>query len=50
MGYMSAVWLSISLIAVMSMPGWGRAQLQDRFALTAGEVAQALSESGMQTT
>jgi hypothetical protein len=50
MGYMSAVWLSISLIAVMSLPGWGQAQLQDRFALTAGEVARALSESGMQTT
>ena len=47
---MSTGWLWISLIVVLSMPGWGQPQLQDRFALTAGEVARALSESGMQTT
>jgi hypothetical protein len=32
------------------MPGLGQSQLQDRFALTAAQVARALSESGMQTT
>jgi hypothetical protein len=47
---MRASWLSISLIAAMSMPGLGQSQLQDRFALTAAQVARALSESGLQTT
>lgn len=47
---MTASWLSISLMAVMSMPGWGQPRLQDRFALSAGEVARALSESGIPTT
>jgi hypothetical protein len=47
---MRARCLSISLMAAMSMPGWGQSQLQDRFALTAGQVARALSESGIQTT
>jgi hypothetical protein len=46
---MRATWLSISLMTAMTMPGLGQSQLQDRFALTAGEVARALSESGMQT-
>jgi hypothetical protein len=32
------------------MPGWGQSQLQDRFALTPGQVARALSGAGMQTT
>ena len=32
------------------MPGWGQSQLQDRFALTAGQVARALSAGGIQTT
>jgi hypothetical protein len=47
---MNASWLSISLMTAMSLPGLGQSQLQDRFALTAGQVARALSESGMQTT
>jgi len=47
---MRARWLSVVLMAAMSMPGWGQYQLQDRFALTAGQVARALSGSGMQTT
>jgi hypothetical protein len=34
----------------MSTPGWGQSQLQDRFALTAGQVALALSAGGIQTT
>ena len=46
---MTARWLSISLMAAMSMPGWGQSQLQDRFALTAGQVARALSDGGMPT-
>jgi hypothetical protein len=47
---MRASWFSISLMAAISMPGLGQSQLQDRFALTAGQVARALSESGIQTT
>jgi hypothetical protein len=47
---MTARWLSISLTLAMSMPGWGQSQLQDRFALTAGQVALALSAGGIQTT
>jgi hypothetical protein len=34
----------------MGTAGWGQSQLQGRFALTAGQVARALSESGIQTT
>jgi hypothetical protein len=45
---MTARWLSISLMAVMSMPG--QSQLQDRFALTAGQVARALSNGGIPAT
>jgi hypothetical protein len=47
---MRASWLSISWMVAMSMIGLGQSQLQDRFALTAGQVARALSESGIQTT
>ncbi len=47
---MTARWLSISLMAAMSVPGWGQSQLQERFALTAGQVARALSNGGMPTT
>ncbi len=42
-------WVSISLMAAISLPGWGQSQSQDRFALTAGQVARALSSSGIQT-
>ena len=47
---MSARWLSVSLIAAMSMPGWAQSQLQDRFALTPGQVARALSAGGIPAT
>jgi hypothetical protein len=50
---MRARWLSISLMAVISMAGLGQSKLQshlqDRFVLTAGEVARALSAGGIQT-
>jgi hypothetical protein len=42
-------WLSISLMAVMSMTGRAQSQLQDRFALTPWQVAQALSDRGIPT-
>ena len=47
---MRSRWLLISLMAAMSMPGWGQSQLQDRFALTVEQVARALSDGGMPTT
>jgi hypothetical protein len=46
---MSARWLAVSLMAAMSLPGWGQSQLQERFALTAGQVARALSAGGIPT-
>jgi hypothetical protein len=47
---MRATWLSLLWMAATSMPGWGQSQLQERFALTAGQVAQALSDHGVPTT
>jgi len=47
---MRATWLSLLLMAATGMPGWGQSQLQERFALTAGQVAQALSGRGIPTT
>jgi hypothetical protein len=37
-------------MAAAGMPGWGQSHLQERFALTAGQVAQTLSDRGMPTT
>jgi len=45
---MRARCLSVLLVAAMGMAVWG--QSQDRFALTAGQVARALCAGGMQTT
>jgi hypothetical protein len=47
---MRARWLSVLLVAAVGMAGWGQSRLQDRFALTAGQVARALCAGGMQTT
>lgn len=47
---MKARGLLILLVAAVSTPGWGQSQLQDRYALTAGQVARALRDGGMQTT
>lgn len=47
---MRARWLSLLLMAATGMPGWGQSLLQERFALTAGQVAQALSSRGIPTT
>jgi hypothetical protein len=46
---MTARWLSVSLMAAMSMPAWGQYQQQHRFPLTAAQVARALSAGGIQT-
>ena len=47
---MRARWLLLLLMAATGLPGWGQSQLQERFALTAGQVAQALSGRGIPTT
>jgi hypothetical protein len=47
---MRATWVSLLLMAATGMPGWGQSQLPERFALTAGQVAQALSDRGIPTT
>ena len=47
---MRARWLSLWLMAAAGMPGWGQSQLRERFALTAGQVAQALSVRGIPAT
>jgi len=47
---MRATWLSLLLMAATGIPGWGQSQSQERFALTAGQVAQALSGRGIPTT
>lgn len=44
---MSTRWIPVLLMAAISMPGLGRAQLQDRFVLTTQQVAHALTEAGM---
>ena len=46
---MTARWLSFPLMAAISVFAWGQSQTQNRFALTAGQVARALSDKGMPT-
>jgi len=45
---MTARWIATWLVAAMGLPGWGQSQPPQRFALTAHQVAQALSGSGVQ--
>jgi hypothetical protein len=47
---MTARWIPFLLMAAMGVPARGHSQSQDRFALTASQVALAISSSGMQTT
>ena len=46
---MTARWIPFLLMAAMSVPERSQSQSQDRFALTAAQVALAISLSGMQT-
>jgi hypothetical protein len=46
---MKATWITVLLVTSLSRPGWGQAQPQPRFPLTASQVARALSERGVQT-
>jgi hypothetical protein len=47
---MKARWIPFLLMAAMGVPARGQPQSQDRFALTASQVALAISLSGRQTT
>jgi hypothetical protein len=47
---MTAKWMPALLMATVSLPGWGQSQPRQHFALTAHQVAQALSGSGNQIT
>jgi len=47
---MKARWIPFFLMAAMGVPARGQSQSHDRFALTASQVALAISLSGMQTT
>jgi hypothetical protein len=46
---MKAAWIPVLLITALCDPGWGQTQPRPRFALTASQVARALSERGVQT-
>ena len=43
---MTAKWMPALLMATVCLPGWGQSRPQQRFALTAHQIAQALSGSG----
>jgi hypothetical protein len=47
---MTARWIPFLLMAAMGVPARGQSQSKERFALTASQVALAISSSGMQTT
>jgi len=44
---MTAKWIGMLSIAAMSFTGWSQSQLQDRFAITADQVARAVSTGGI---
>jgi hypothetical protein len=46
---MKARWAPFLLLSALCGPGWGQSQTQPHFALTAPQVARALSERGVQT-
>jgi hypothetical protein len=45
---MTTRWIAGLLMTAMSLPAWGQSQPQGRFVLTAGQIAQTLSDKGMQ--
>jgi hypothetical protein len=46
---MTARWIPVLFMVAMSLDGWGQSQPHQRFALTVGQVAQALSDKGIRT-
>ena len=47
---MTSKWIAVLAIAAMSLTGWSQSQLQDRFALTADQVAQSVSKRGIEVS
>ena len=47
---MTSKWIAVLSIAAMSLTGWSQSQLQDRFALTADQVAQSVSKRGIEVS
>jgi hypothetical protein len=47
---MTSKWITALSIAAMSLTGWSQAQLQNRFVLTADQVAQSVSKGGIEVT
>jgi hypothetical protein len=47
---MTSKWIAVLSIAAMSLTGWSQSQLQDRFALTADQVAQSVSKGGIEVS
>jgi len=45
---MTEQWLGVLAIAAMSLTGWSQSQPQDRFAITADQVARAVSAGGIE--
>jgi hypothetical protein len=45
---MTAKWIGMLSIAAMSFTGWSQSQLQDRFAITADQVARVVSAGGIE--
>jgi len=47
---MTARWMPVLFIVATSVYGWGQAQPKQRFTLTVQQIAQTLSEKGIQTS
>jgi hypothetical protein len=47
---MTVRWIPVLFIAATSLYGWGQSQPKQRFALTVQQIAQTLSEKGIQTS
>jgi hypothetical protein len=47
---MTSKWIAVLSIAAMSLTGWSQSQLQDRFALTADQVARSVSKGEIEVS
>jgi hypothetical protein len=45
---MTAKWIGVLAVAAINVAGWSQSQLQDRFAITADQVARAVSAGGIE--
>jgi hypothetical protein len=47
---MTSKWLAVLSVAAMSLTVWSQSKLQDRFSLTADQVAQSVSKGGIEVS